>query len=821
VTPELSRQVGRHIDRGESELLAGLLFGLSEEERRDLMPFFTAEVRALRPSDHRKIGPLRVGGAACLPTAAQAAAWLNRSALRWWWSRGPDQVVNVLLGRGVAWLPDLATRVAAALPARPGHGEWSTAAELIKVSGAPVPTSDAFVRGWVEDWRFDPSPRVRLRADPFLDALLPRLFDVDGLGIALDVDGATALAAVATEGRIPRKVLLDGTVGRLLRGDRPAAVSSYVHLHKNLDPDVDEIEQRRLDYLRLLTVEQSTVVTLAQQALRRLDDAGRLDLDSLLDASRDVLVRREKALARAQLSWLDTAIRRHRDRTSDIVDVIADALASPHLDIADRATALLAKHGRKATVEPSPTDDLPGPQPQPVLAVPPPITTVAEFTAEVALLLTSQPDDPVVWERVLDGLARLAVQELRNLVEALRALLKEPYDGPERYGLTSPLLRLRWLLSSMAFSPGRRWTHHLGPGTGPTSVILARIHELAQRIGTLDSERLLATPTAVTGHLDLATLVDRLEELERSRAEPGPVDLAQALLRLPRDVDPEAAHRAKALVSPAGQSLRRWLNGGGLPDPQLTVHMARPTVWNRPASIPRHVVTIAGPAVDAGPVGQAMLGARPEAADQLGRFRKLWPAILPSHREVVAAYLLPSAIDCVEYGIRGGAEALPHWAETSGPTGPATTLCLAYGLGAKHAEDRTATIDAALLLAATGDLPATQLGVYIGGLCQAGTTKLTRVVTGLDEFARGGVAAATWQTIAAALPPLLGMPDPPRGLPDLLQLAARVTTPGAPFSGRAQLEALASRGTGRLGAEAQRLARSLGGAFPSTEDSRS
>jgi hypothetical protein len=77
VNAEQSRRIGRHINRGESAALAELLLEMPETERRALMPTFTAEVRGLTWQNDRKVGPLFVAGAACLPTAATLAAWFT------------------------------------------------------------------------------------------------------------------------------------------------------------------------------------------------------------------------------------------------------------------------------------------------------------------------------------------------------------------------------------------------------------------------------------------------------------------------------------------------------------------------------------------------------------------------------------------------------------------------------------------------------------------------------------------------------------------------------------------------------------------------
>ncbi|WP_430782459.1 hypothetical protein [Actinoplanes sp. G11-F43] len=92
----------------------------------------------------------------------------------------------------------------------------------------------------------------------------------------------------------------------------------------------------------------------------------------------------------------------------------------------------------------------------------------------------------------------------------------------------------------------------------------------------------------------------------------------------------------------------------------------------------------------------------------------------------------------------------------------------------------------------------------IGDLCADGTLKLSRVLPGLAGAQRAGAGCAVWQVLAAALPVLL--PEVPRGLPDLLELAtvaaaqvgARGNVPGlAQVAGRA--------GGSRLVREARRL----------------
>nr|BFE80232.1 hypothetical protein GCM10020093_028330 [Planobispora longispora] len=93
----------------------------------------------------------------------------------------------------------------------------------------------------------------------------------------------------------------------------------------------------------------------------------------------------------------------------------------------------------------------------------------------------------------------------------------------------------------------------------PHRAMLLRCAEVhaALKAGTLPPY-LLATPTLTSGHIDPAELVARLEGYERAGATALPADLQQALLRLPREVDPEIVERG------GGWSPRRascWRDG--------------------------------------------------------------------------------------------------------------------------------------------------------------------------------------------------------------------------------------------------------------------
>jgi hypothetical protein len=466
------------------------------------------------------------------------------------------------------------------------------------------------------------------------------------------------------------------------------------------------------------------------------------------------------------------------------------------------------------------------------------------LAAEIVSLFDGSTEaDPIAWERVLHGIVAQAVTQPADLRAALTPLRDRPYawsgfsDGVDR---RRPERRLQRLIKSIVEDQpaarrrflGLRWTFTrsaeadrgtpvVAPGAGPLRAFVARIEEIHLWLDSPPAPLLLATPTSMTGHIAPAVLVDRLAAVEAAARQPLPLDLEQALLRLPRELDEDALARARGLRSPAGRRLAEWLASGGLPDAPIERHPAavrrRRITWP-PTSSPDYadVVLVAiGPApASGGALTKALHGCRPgDKSAPLPWFTTLWPAVAPSHREVIMAHLLPSVADAALLDERGGAGVLPLVAERTGPVGAATALGLAYGLAAKHRQDQTAAADALLALSAAGDLPASAVGAEIGALCAAGATKLTRVVAALDEVAFAGAAGPVWEIVAAALPTLLAAPDPPRGTPDLLQLAAKVAAGAGARTELATVAAVAARGgAGRLVVEARRLQRVLAGA---------
>ena len=186
------------------------------------------------------------------------------------------------------------------------------ALELLRHTGAEPPAHDPLTAAWIAA---TPTPTAAgLGEDPLLDAMLPRLFEAEGVGRALRNEDAwpAALCALAQEGRVGREVLLDGCLNRFLRGGSAADLRFFVRLHDQLDP-AEEVAARRRDYLRLLPAAPA----FADLALKHLRRLGPLQPEEMGEAVEGLLFRAEGRLVRAGLAWLDRLVRDHRGDLDD------------------------------------------------------------------------------------------------------------------------------------------------------------------------------------------------------------------------------------------------------------------------------------------------------------------------------------------------------------------------------------------------------------------------------------------------------------------------------------------------------------------------
>nr|WSW57956.1 DUF6493 family protein [Streptomyces sp. NBC_00998] len=877
------------VREGRTDLIPRLLKPLTPPERRELLARLADLRREIRGWDwnhwqerDRIRSGLLVAGAGCHTGAAAAASWIGAPDLRDGQQAPTGLLLDVLADRDPGWLGDLAHRLAD----RPATAEadYPLIRELVRLSGCPVPTTDAFVHGWVRSIftmdraRSTHSPlSIVLRQDPYARQLVPQLFVTAESPEALHwCSDPTApnhwpseLAALAQEGIIERRVLVDGCVARLLRGGRQNQLKFFLAMLERLELTPAEERKRTADWIAMAADGPSPLAGHAQQVLARLSGAGELPAQQLAQMSCAVLRRPEKKLVRAQLVLLGQALRRDPAARHAVLPTVAGAFGHEDTALQERALGLLVRHLRPgdrglrrelarhigtlspvhrraaaqllgsaggSCAEPAYEEVLP---PAPVrrrLAAEPP--TLAGTADLVAASVTCGEQSAAAFESALDGLVRHAHHDRAALAEALRPVLGGRWWHPGGGRPVDPE-RLSGLEPMAAAVLGRVRAHDLRPDRGPrgdgcrpdcvhaalSAVTASRVAEAAYRVLTDPLPFLLATPTWETGSLEPEELLVRLAAYRRTGAEPAPADFAQALLRVRRD--PAAAPAAAALRTPEGDRLAAWLTGAGEPPAVLrrvTVPAAAPDLqaghlwWDRPAAAARQIVLEPRERCVVRQEFPAAFRRLDLALAEPGRSCSracegglVQQAVLPEDRETQAAWLLPEVTAGATARERGAGAPLPRLAELGGPAGPALHLAVATGLGAGHAEDRRAAVEALLLLAARGELDAPRVGRDLAELLGLGTVKPSRLAEAARAAAATGAYATTWAVLAEALAPLLAVGAPARGTGELLAVAADcVERCGARGPVPAGLAGAATRtGSSQLVTQARRLRAAL------------
>jgi hypothetical protein len=853
------------VREGRAEAVPKLSEALTVAERRTCLPVLKSWRSSLRrdwANGHSNIRvALLAAGAACSTGAAAAAQWLASNELRWA-MRDPTPVVETLADRDPEWLGQVAHRLAGRRTV--AREEYPLISRLVSAANCAPPTTDGFVLGWEEACSGVAGEPVgeTLRKNPFLTVMIPRLFEVPQAGSHLqdswehDPGWAAALAGFAREGLLSREALLDGCLSRLSRETRLGLVKGFLALLTALDPTEDEQAAHTPTWVRMVPDAHGLVVARAQETLAGLDAAGRLEAEYLIEASEAALTRPEKKIVRAQLTLLDKAVKRGGPDTDALLRAAAVAFGHEEHSLQERALALVVRHRKRASdavlaelaqsagqlgpdlraraadalgevlpdegagTPPDEGDGLPpAPEPERLAPVPP---TAAELAEEVGVLMHGTDEAPGQAERVLNGLVVHAHADLPGLRAAL-----QPVVGPLLENWITDYRSLGWYWRNfvvIAFMGGvpqeeldgiRRLaldpssTHSAG-----ASVLAVRVAEIATRLHGDPLPFLLATPTWTTGTLDPAELVERLAAYERSGTEPGPADLDQALLRLDRAIPPDAVTAAAKLTSPAGRRLAARLAEGALPDPATSRERERLRLRNPLPGVLVRTEAVAGREDFSEPF-RSLLGAHdPFDSPDTGRHMECTPeslALLPQHREVVAARMLVTFAAHADWNRTGdGAPVLPALAESGGPAGPATHLLVAYGLGARRADEQLYAVDALLLLAARGALDAARLGGDIAELTGLRRLTLQRVVSALREVARAGAYATVWAVLSAALPALL-QGGAPHALPAALILAADCAEGcGARGTLPPEIDALAARtGSSQTVKQARRIKNAL------------
>ena len=299
-----------------------------------------------------------------------------------YWDSGPtgphdfpaldtELVAQVLADRSPAWLADFTDRQ---LRQFGGIDAWPLARMLVRLGAIPRPAIAEYTTDMPLGLeRTDPGytgyggssrPTAELLlADPgLLEDEVWRLFTVPEASTALekadrwlampDDSGAPrtatwsgALAQLAADGHLDRGRLLDACLGAFTRDFNPNRVTWYARLLEQLAPIEDEIAAREATYRGLLAARSKAGVTIGQQGLLRLADAGRVDVGALLDASSPALLFKQKSVATAQLKLIGKAAGLRPACAGDAAAAGAVAFGHERQDIQEAALALITKLG--------------------------------------------------------------------------------------------------------------------------------------------------------------------------------------------------------------------------------------------------------------------------------------------------------------------------------------------------------------------------------------------------------------------------------------------------------------------------------------------
>ncbi|MEV4140180.1 hypothetical protein AB0J72_49475 [Dactylosporangium sp. NPDC049742] len=720
----------------------------------------------------------------------------------------PDALPHLLRLRGADWCATLGRGMLRRSRSRAVETLWPFTEALLRAVGAPPPEEPAAVACYVR-MRRDGQLAEFLAADPWFDRMLPYLFDEVQVATAFAGQSGwpEALLELAATGRVERGTVIAGCLRRLRAGGRPGILQPFLAMLKQLAPAAGELAGHRQELTGLLGAPLSTVADWAYTSLRALHDEAPLDPATLTEITAGMLSRPEKKLVRAHLGWL------RQLPLDDLLDGLVAGLHHPVAELAGRTLDLIEPRlphlpaaARDRLRDEVPALDgavgqrlaallgtaAPPPPPVPVLVVALP----AEFPApldlgalagELATTLRHGDEDPVRHELMLDGLLRAARGDRAAAARVLAAVMPQ-WAGPwadliaAATGLTAP-------------PPYESPFAHLYVTTLGTFVERRSV-ELAARLATDPPPALLATPATVAGHVDPDRVLSLLRQADRDGWQPGPADLTQALLRLPRTVDATVVEGAARLASPAG---RRFAD-------HLRTAAAEPRTWVE--EVPgqayhsgRRIAMLDAAGLPADVADPRTAAQRVAAVHHQPRLA-LWPMVTPSHREVAAAHIQPYLV--TPHG-SPGTTFLEGLTAADGPPGPAMSLVLAYLFGSSRQEMRLAAADALITLAARPGWDSTVTGEQIGALSSDERIVLQRTVQPLTEAFKAGAHTAVWQATSAALPALLAAAARP-GLADLLTLAADACPAGTRLD-LPELPALAARpGRSRLAESARRLA---------------
>lgn len=434
----------------------------------------------------------------------------------------------------------------------------------------------------------------------------------------------------------------------------------------------------------------------------------------------------------------------------------------------------------------------------------------AETAAAVAEVLAYGPPSGTALEQTLAELVRAAREDWPLLRGALAEATEKFALGERRADLpaATPLRQLHHLVDVLVWLPapagergarlslGRlldRLDLPLDRPAGadrfalrtPADILTLRLAEIAARIGSPSQVDLVSTPTDPAGWIAPETLVARITAAEDAGWQPWPIDLDQALLRLPVDAKPTTIRSAHDLASPAGRRLAGWLRGGYPTLPAVAHPFAEPPIpplAEPSAAIPLPLARLrTAPGGPLTPITLVHLLRRgwnaPGPLADGSCWADCWPGLLPAQADLVAAaaswhprhpdahgtFCEPHLLTRIARGNRLSGGIRP---------GHGMTAALARAVISRSATERADAAGALRLLAGSGQLDGTQLAAALSRFAVQPERQILRAVTpilrqALDQSrpaattrAATTISTAILHWLPAILPPAVPAPLP-------------------------------------------------------------
>jgi len=274
----------------------------------------------------------------------------------------PDEegVLAVLLARRPAWIDGWISHQTDKRWV-PGHW-WPVVRGLVRAGIASKPAPATYInlmvngiarRNWQKGAQHMPLSALLLEDKDLLETEIWQLFETEHRAFAKDWVAAlpsrpenheswtVALTRLAKAGHIDRARLIGAALNGMTSGLKPLVIGGIVNFAEALEVSTEELSTRQVMLCQLLANQTGTAVSFALDGLNRLEKAGLLDRDKLLEMIEPVLLFPKKSQANAAVALLKLVAKNDETRRPECLLAAARALSNVSDDVQRRATELI------------------------------------------------------------------------------------------------------------------------------------------------------------------------------------------------------------------------------------------------------------------------------------------------------------------------------------------------------------------------------------------------------------------------------------------------------------------------------------------------